>query len=123
MKNCDRCRRSGNDKIHITIRDAIKETTLCLNCMAIAFLENELSFVNDRNLIDDISGQPGAVEFASGNERYCLEKQTMMRLISYNLKRHEYLILADKYGTDKYMLRGDLYWNDGAKLNSILDDL
>ena len=111
MRNCDRCHRSGSDKIHIRIRDAVKEATLCPNCMAASFLENEFSFSNDPNLIDDISGQPGAVEFVSGNERYCLERRTMMRLISYNLQRHEYLILADKYGTDKYMLRDDLYWN------------
>jgi hypothetical protein len=84
--------------------------------MAIAFLENELCFTNDSNLIDDISGQPGAIEFVSNNERYLLERRTMMRLISYNLQRHEYLILADKYGTDRYMLNDDFYWNDGTKL-------
>ena len=112
MKSCDRCHRTGNDKIHIVLRDAIGEKTLCLSCMALSFLEGELSFVNDQALIDDISGKPGAVEFKSTNERYCLEKQAMMRLLSYNLKRHEYLILADKYGRDKFMLRNDVYWYD-----------
>lgn len=119
MRKCDRCGRVGSDKIHIAIRDAIKEQTFCLNCMSIAFLENELSFINDLNLIDDISGNIGAVEFVYENERYCLERRTMMRLISYNLQRHEYLILADKYGTDNHMLNDGLYWNSGEKLQEV----
>ena len=120
MKDCDRCQRKGSDKIHITLRDAKNEITLCLSCMSLAFLEGELNFVNDSNLIDDISGRPGAVEFVAYNERYCLERKTMMRLISYNLQRHEYLILADKYGTDRYMLRDDLYWNGREGLQKIV---
>lgn len=122
MNNCKRCGRSG-DIINITLRDAKGEVTFCPNCMAIAFLENEISFTNDPKLIDDVSGRPGAVEFVSHDEKYHLEKQTMMRLISYNLKRHEYLILADKYGTDKYMLHDDFYWNDGTKLQPMLDEI
>jgi hypothetical protein len=109
--------------MHITIKDAVKEITLCHNCMAMAFLDNEISLINDPQMIDDISGDPGAVEFIAHNERYFLDRHVMMRLISYNLKRHEYLILADKYGTDKYMLRDDFYWNDGTQLQSILDDI
>lgn len=121
MRQCNRCGRVGGDKIHVTIKDAVGKWTFCLNCMALAFLEGELNFANDENLIDDISERPGAVEFVSHNERYCLDKNVMMRLISYNLQRHEYLILADKYGTNNHMLNDGLYWNSGEKLQAIFD--
>lgn len=119
MKKCEKCGYE-HDNIIITLKDAVKERHLCPNCVAYSFLENELSFINDHNLVDDISGKPGAVEFVSNNERYCLEKRTMMRLLSYNLQRHEYLILVNKYGSDKFMLHEDFYWNDGTKLQPML---
>jgi hypothetical protein len=91
--------------------------------MALSFLENKLNFINDPSLIDDISGTPGAVEFISENEKYCLERRTLMRLISYNLQRHEHRILVGKYGKNNFMLRNDVYWYDDTDSQSLLDFL
>ena len=112
---CENCKKEC-DAIMIKIKDAVRELNLCPNCLAISFLENEISFLNDPNLVDDITGKPGAVEFVSHNERYVLERRAMMRLISHNLKKNEYLVLAKKYGADKYMIHDDFYAEDGTAL-------
>jgi hypothetical protein len=88
-----------------------------------AFLDNELDLVNDNNLIDDVSGRPGAIQFIAYNESYCLEKHVLLRLISYNLQRHEHRILVGKYGKDNFMLRNDVYGYDESDSQSLLDFL
>ena len=115
---CDNCKR-GYNAIGIKLKDAIHEWNLCPNCLTFLFLEDKLNFVNDLNLIDDITGNPGAVEFISLDEKYVLEKETMLRLISYNLKRHEYIPLINKYGSNKFMLHDDFYGSDGTAFQPI----
>jgi hypothetical protein len=112
MKNCEKC---GYDKsiINITIRDFVGEITLCPNCLAVAFLNDKLHFVDNANLICDITGERGAVEFITCDEYYCLNSKAMMRLISHNLKPLEYFALAQKYGNHKFMIHDDFYDEDG----------
>lgn len=91
MKKCDVCgKQNGRVPINIIIKDGIKETVYCPNCMTRAFLENKLNFVNDPSLIDDITGQAGAVEYIATQEHYVLEKEAMLRLISHSLRLSEY---------------------------------
>ena len=116
---CERCRRNYSF-IGFSLRDAVRELNFCPNCLAVAFYNNELSFINDPTLVDDITDKPGAVEFKSENERYVLERRTMMRLISHNLRRSEYLALAKKYGSEKYMIHDDFYAEDGTALQPMI---
>jgi hypothetical protein len=106
---CECCKQSRR---LIALRDNIKTLVLCKSCLSSEFINGRLSFVNNNELIDDISGRNGAVEFISDDERYCLDGKTMLRLISYNLQRHEYSILVRKYGNNMGLLRKELYWND-----------
>lgn len=112
MKNCEKCGYS-NTVINITIKDAIKELTLCPNCLAIAFMNNRLHFVDNPTLVCDVTSEKGAVEFISDNEYYCLNSESMMRLISHNLTPHEYFVLVHKYNPYKFMLHDDFYDEDG----------
>lgn len=118
MLTCENCGFT-NDIVMIKITDGIKTIQLCPNCVAGMFLENKLSFLNNPNFIDDITGRPGAVKFESYGEEYCLERRVMMRLISHNLRKTEYLALAKKYGADKYMLHDDFYYPDGTAVQPL----
>lgn len=113
MKKCEQC---GYDKsiVNITIRDFAGEITLCPNCLATAFLNNKLHFMDNASLICDVTGERGAVEFMAYDEYYCLSSNVMMRLISHNLKPHEYFALAKKYGANKFMIHDDFYLEDGT---------
>ena len=112
MQKCKNCKCEAQILL-IKLTDTNSTETYCPNCLALAFCENKLNFQNNPNFIDDITGKPGAVKFESNDESYSLEKETMLRLISYNLKPNEYFALADKYGNDKYMLHDDFYTEDG----------
>jgi hypothetical protein len=104
----------------IQLTDGVKTRSLCPNCLAIELQENNISFINSPKLIDDISGQPGAVEFKSGYERYVLERRSMMRLISHNLRPIEWKCLVAIYGSNPYMLHDDFYDEEGSALQPIL---
>lgn len=121
MKNCEKCG-YGHTVINITLKDAVGENTLCPNCLAVAFLNNKLHFVNNLDLICDITGKRGAVEFISEHEYYCLNSKAMLRLISHNLKPREYKILAKKYGEYQYMLHDDFYSENGFALQPLGED-
>lgn len=116
---CNRCE-CERDNIVFILTDGIGQRVLCPNCAAVAFQNNELSFINNPNLVDDISGKPGAVEFVSDGERYVLERRSMMRLISHNLKQSEWKILAAKYGPNGFMLHDDFYSEDGTALQPMM---
>lgn len=112
---CDTCG-YPHEEIVITLIDGVKKLHFCPNCLALHFQNNEIAFINHQHLLDDITGQPGAVEFKSGNERYVLERRSMMRLISHNLQPVEWKSLVALYGEDKYMLHSDFYDEDGNAL-------
>ena len=113
-----KCQTCGyaNEDIVVTIADGVKTLHLCPNCIAMHFQNNELGFMNNPHLIDDITGQPGAVEFKSGKERYVLERRTMMRLIAHSLQPIEWKCLVALYGSNQYMLHDDFYDDEGNAL-------
>lgn len=92
-----------------TISDKNGTTFYCPNCLLEAVLNRKIKFENDLNLIDDITGEKGAVKFESGDELYILEKESMYRLITHNLDPDEYFALAKKYGADKFEIHSDFY--------------
>lgn len=93
---------------------------LCPNCIAYGILNNKISFINNPNFIDDITGKPGAVKFEAYGESYTLERRTMMRLLAHSLQPKEYKALAKKYGADKYMIHDDFYDEDGNAIQPML---
>ena len=115
------CCKCGFDKdnINITIRDAKGETTYCPNCLASAYLDNALSLENIPDVIDDVTGEAGAVEFIAEGEYYALEAETMLRLIACELDQDEYLALAQKYGTECFMIHSDFYCEDGTPVQPL----
>lgn len=115
---CESCNYQ-NPILMVQITDAVKVLNLCPNCVAKYFLENKFSFINNQSWIDDVTGKPGAVRYSCGNEDYYLERHAMMRLVSHNLRKHEYLALAKKYGADKFMLHDDFYWEDGTAMQPL----
>ncbi len=110
---CEKCSFT-HEHIIVEITDAVKTIHLCPNCVAVSFLGNELSFINHPDFVDDVTGKHGAVRYVCGDEEYFLERRAMMRLISHNLRKNEYLVLAKKYGSHKYMLHEDFYLEDGT---------
>ena len=112
---CNGCNKDYG-RIMITLNDAAGSKSYCPNCLAVMVCNDELSFVNNPNLIDDVTGKPGAVEFVAYNERYVLESKRMLRLISHSLRRREALKLIEKYGDDKYMLHDDFYDENGVAI-------
>ena len=115
---CEKCSFT-HEAIIVEITDGVKTIRLCPNCVAVSFLNNELSFINNPDFVDDITGKPGAVKYSCADEEYFLERRSMMRLISHNLKKQEYLALAKKYGSHKYMIHEDFYWEDGTALQPL----
>ncbi len=120
MKICEICNQPRHPGIMIALTDAAKTIELCPNCLAIMVLENKLVFQNNPSFIDDITGKPGAVKFESYGESYALESETMMRLVAHNLRQHEYLALAKKYGADKFMIHDDFYDIDGTPIQPMV---
>ena len=113
-----KCKNCGNssERILTTITDNNGSSVYCPNCLVEEFLSGNLNFENNMDFVDDITGEKGAVSYVSDGETYILEKEAMLRLISYNLDPDEYFALANKYGADKFMLHDDFYdsWDGGA---------
>lgn len=116
-----RCEKCGyaNPAVIIHLTDGAKTIHICPNCMARMLMNNQLSFINNPNFIDDITGKPGAVKFESYGEAYCVERRTMMRLLSYNLHKSEWQALSQKYGAHNFMLHDDFYLPDGTAIQPI----
>lgn len=116
------CERCGCSIAHvvITLTDGVRSQMLCPNCIAYGILDNKISFTNNPNFADDITGKPGAVKFEAYGESYTLEKRTMMRLLAHSLQPKEYKALAKKYGTDKYMIHDDFYDEDGNAIQPMM---
>lgn len=95
--------------------------TYCPNCMCRAVADGSLAaqLQNDPNLIDDITGTSGAIKFSNDGETYCLNKDSMLRLLSYNLNPNEYIVLAQMYGDHNYMIHDDFYTDDGIAIQPI----
>lgn len=118
-----RCWRCGWDKflpVLNKLTDGAGRKVLCPNCTAILIAERELSFENDPKMNDDITGKTGAVEYMSGDERYVLECETMLRLLAHNLTKEEWKALTRKYGENQYMLHEDFYAEDGTALQPLI---
>lgn len=109
---CEKCQKDYG-KIIIRLRDKNGEQTFCPNCLAFTVSNGDLKIENDKTLRDDVTGKFGAVEYCSLNERYTLEKETMIRLICKNLTPEEWFALKEKYGADKFELHDDFYDEDG----------
>lgn len=117
---CTCCVCGLNDLIVNTFSFNEKSISYCPNCMRQAILDDSLkrTLENDVTLTDDITGKSGAVLLVSGNETYTLEKETMLRLVSYTLKPEEYAALFKKYG-NAYMLHEDFYDANGIALQPV----
>lgn len=112
MKQC-MCCGCKMEVILITLLDGAAQRVMCPNCIAASVSNNTLQFVPDYNLVDDITGVPGAVQFTSGHEQYTLAPRAMLRLLAHDLKPHEWKALCDKYDCHNYMLHDDFYTVDG----------
>ena len=120
-----KCSECGFDEkiVVISITDKNGSLEFCPNCLIKQFIENELSFENHPDFVDDVTGEKGAVKFESYDEVYVLEKERMLRLISHNLEPEEYFALAEKYGANKYMIHEDFYDEiDGEALQPVILD-
>lgn len=107
-------------QVVITLTDGTRSQMLCPNRIAFGIISNKISFINNPNFVDDITGKPGAVKFEAYGESYTLERRTMMRLLAHSLQPAEYQALAKKYGADKYMIHDDFYLPDGTSVQPIL---
>lgn len=119
-----KCEICGEVKTNSTevITDNKGTTYYCPNCMVDAYIGGKLDFENNPEFIDDITGEHGAVKYERGDEQYVLEKETMLRLIGYNLDPDEYFALVEKYGNKQFMLHDDFYDEfDGGAIQP-LDD-
>lgn len=120
MTKCMDCGYSLNNCL-MTLKFNGNILSYCPNCMARKIAYNELTSVlrNDPSLIDDITNTAGAIEFSCYGERYYLKKQTMLRLLAYNLKPSEYKKLSKKYGPYGFMIHDDFYTKDGISIQPI----
>lgn len=112
MKECMYCGFSY-EPIIISLRDANGVRHMCPNCIAAKVSEGIIKFTPIEELVDDITGIPGAVEFTSGSEHYILAPKAMLRLLAHNLQPNEWLALSKKYDPCNYMLHDDFYDEDG----------
>lgn len=112
MKRCMHCGYS-KENVLATLIDNAEVRTLCPNCFTVAVHAGELEFEADYDLVDDITGLPGAVKFVSGSETYTLAPRAMLRLLAHDLRPNEWKALVEKYGM-QYMLHDDFYDEDGA---------
>ena len=85
------------------------EDVLCQNCLIMTVMDGSFVLDNDENLIDDVTGEKGAISFESIDEHYTLEKSAMERLIKNSLLDYEYFALAEKYSPSNFMLHDDFY--------------
>ena len=112
---CIRCHKNLGS-LENKIIDYNGERSYCPNCLAIAYFNEELNLVNSDDFVCDIKQKKGAIKFVSERENYILNKKTMLRLISHNLKPDEYLKLVEKYGSHGYMIHDDFYTEDGIAI-------
>lgn len=105
---CSKCGFESDISI-ATITDKNGSVQYCLNCTSIALINRQLHMENDETLVDDITGENGAVKFECGDETYILDSDTMKRLIALDLDPDEYFALAKKYGADKFHIHSDFY--------------
>lgn len=112
MKRCMHCGYS-KENVLATLIDNAEVRTLCPNCFTVAVHAGELEFEADYDLVDDITGLPGAVKFVSGSETYTLAPRAMLRLLAHDLQPNEWKALVEKYGM-QYMLHDDFYDEDGT---------
>lgn len=116
---CSKCE-VNNENVIVTIKDKNKEVPFCMNCLVECCINRKFNFENDENLIDDVTGEKGAIQYISKEVTYVLEKKTMIRLILNNLDPDEYFALAKKYGADKFELHSDFYDEfDGVAIQPI----
>lgn len=96
-----------------TIVDAEGGHCLCLNCLAMVEYDEHPAFVNSCAFVDDVTGQPGAVQYNCMDESYTVSAETLQRLIGHHLYPAEYKALVQKYGCDKFLLHSDFYSETG----------
>lgn len=113
MKRCMHCG-CKLERILVSLIDAAEERIICPNCIAAAVIAGNLTFEPNYDLVDDITGLPGAVkfQFLGDSEHYTLAPRAMLRLLAHDLRPDEWMALIDKYG-DQYMLHDDFYTEDG----------
>lgn len=112
MAKCSEC--GTNRELNVTMTDANGSKVFCRCCLAIREQNaNEPTFVNSSELIDDITGQPGAVKYEAINESYTLDAAAMRRLIFLNLRPDEWHALVKKYDEYQFMLHEDFYDEEG----------
>lgn len=112
MKKCMHCGYSKENVLAILIDNA-KERPLCPNCFTVAVYTGELDFEANYDLVDDVTGLPGAVKFVRGSETFTLAPRAMLRLLAHDLRPNEWKALVEKYGM-QYMLHDDFYDEDGT---------
>ena len=111
MKKCMHCG-YNTESVLVTFIDAAEVRTLCPNCFTAAVMAGDLKFETNYDLVDDITGLPGAVKFDNKTEHYTLAPRTMLRLLAHDLRAHEWKALVAKYG-EQYMLHDDFYTEEG----------
>lgn len=106
--------------VDIMIIDKNSSRVYCPNCIYRALSYGLLNLCDNPMLTDDITGEEGAILYVTHEEEYCLNKNTMKRLIYHNLTPDEWKILHKKYveptGTFKFMLHDDFYDDEGNAL-------
>lgn len=118
---CDYC---GKDfkTIECHITDETDTITMCPNCLCM-YLYNTGgdSLENSNEYVCDVTNKRGAIRFKSGNEKYFLEKEIMLRLLKHDLKPEEYFALTEKYDANNYMLHDDFYYPDTGEAIQPMD--
>lgn len=113
---CEICKRELEKCIDYCITDNEGEKHYCPNCITLKILQGEIELTNSKSLICDILKKQGAVKFSCMDEEYYLEKDIMIRLLTHNLTKQEYITLVSKYGDELYMLHDDFYTIDGKAI-------
>lgn len=107
--------------VDIMIIDKNSSRIYCPNCIQKALAYNMLNLCNNPDLTDDITGKHGAILYVTHKESYCLNRDTMKRLITHRLTPEEWKILYDKYvkptNSFMFMLHDDFYDEEGHYLD------
>lgn len=116
------CMVCGNSTtVDVMIIDKDSSRIYCPNCLATALGHDMVNLCNNPSLTDDITGEKGAILYITYKEQYCLNRDTMKRLISHTLTSTEWKILHDKYvkptGAFMFMLHDDFYDENGNYLD------
>lgn len=119
MKRCMNCGYNKVPNIIVDLIDAAETRMMCPNCFTQAVAAGTLTFEADCNLVDDITGLPGAVRFVNDFENYTLSPRAMLRLLAHDLRPQEWKALVAKYG-EQFMLHDDFYTNEGESLQPVI---